>query len=450
MAPKASTATSSSASPKAVAKKATNPAQKTATGSPADECSRRQLLNMVFSGLDVDVSGAVEAPELMALVQAVRRFGGLTEELVERVNGRFFEKMDVEGLGAVSREEFIQAYSVAMHPEKGKFQKEANNLREAAWQVGNGIGAGTASVQEVKRNKRRRALAVVFDELDADVSGTLEQDELNKFGQAMKKVGEQEGNWTDSMNKRLFESLDDSADGKVGRDEFITFYDSKLPRDEDAFARRLRDLEEACGFALPSLGSEAKVNATMTLKWQDRVASGSTNVVHWKYDKPDGFVQAEPLPSSDGFYRQLLGRVAVADSRVGQRHQPASPFTHAVTGGQPYDAFTEMQNSTQQLCKTAFFCPCCGDIFNVFTQDVEDASGKNKERYFAVPVEGIAKGMRVMGVPGPPKLAAGTAPPLAQPKQASSAPSKSASPAKAKASPAKAKAKAPSSKSLAK
>eukprot|EP00928_Gymnodinium_smaydae_P034931 TRINITY_DN24655_c0_g1_i3.p1 TRINITY_DN24655_c0_g1~~TRINITY_DN24655_c0_g1_i3.p1 ORF type:complete len:240 (-),score=57.65 TRINITY_DN24655_c0_g1_i3:74-793(-) len=86
--------------------------------------------------------------------------------------------------------------------------------------------------------ERRKALAALFDLLDADLSGTLCNAELLKF---MNVIKEDPKAWSPS-HQEFLNALKRSESGSVERTEFMDYYDERLEADIDDFRKEMKIL----------------------------------------------------------------------------------------------------------------------------------------------------------------------------------------------------------------
>jgi len=91
------------------------------------------------------------------------------------------------------------------------------------------------STINARKQRRLEELRKVFLEFDMDRSGYIEAAELLRLGQARREMGHREGTWTEEENRALVTRMDTDGDGKIDQDEFMTFFEAELPRDEELF-----------------------------------------------------------------------------------------------------------------------------------------------------------------------------------------------------------------------
>eukprot|EP00928_Gymnodinium_smaydae_P056221 TRINITY_DN39638_c0_g1_i1.p1 TRINITY_DN39638_c0_g1~~TRINITY_DN39638_c0_g1_i1.p1 ORF type:complete len:359 (-),score=71.81 TRINITY_DN39638_c0_g1_i1:2-1024(-) len=118
----------------------------------------------------------------------------------------------------------------------------------------------TSGDESTQVRERRKKLAKVFDELDADVTGYLSIEELARFDDAMSNHALAKGVWDDVASRKLFKAMDESGDGNVDRNEFIEYFHKRMPEDMRTFREHVAIYEQAswraAGAGVPSTGAE--------------------------------------------------------------------------------------------------------------------------------------------------------------------------------------------------
>lgn len=80
----------------------------------------------------------------------------------------------------------------------------------------------------------------VFKAFDINGDGTIGYDELLALGQARRKLGQKQGEWTPEMNRRMLSRMDNNGDGRVVAKEFVNFFDDLLPRPRPEFDENIQ------------------------------------------------------------------------------------------------------------------------------------------------------------------------------------------------------------------
>lgn len=172
-----------------------------AAGSDSDEESaprkpRRESLAMkaakLFDQLDHDKSGSIDETELDIVLE---RLGLDDPEIRSKQVSRLMLKLDVDGDGDVSREEFLAA------------------AQDPAFE------AIFSSVQiEKERDELAEKCDALFDQLDADGSGSIGLTELD---QMLERLGLSDAAERRQHAQTLMTDLDDDMSGEVDKEEFM-------------------------------------------------------------------------------------------------------------------------------------------------------------------------------------------------------------------------------------
>ena len=111
-------------------------------------------------------------------------------------------------------------------------------------------------------------LRVVYREFDLDGSGRVGAEEMLALGQARRKLGQKKGEWTHEMNMNLMKIMGMDQNEHVSMDNFVEYFDSKLPRNQNDFELNMaqflhvaRDLRVLHG--IPVLPMDTKKEARM-------------------------------------------------------------------------------------------------------------------------------------------------------------------------------------------
>ena len=140
---------------------------------------------------------------------------------------QIFSKIDTNGDGAVSKDEFaafqtnmpVQFQNAVMGSQVDSTSSLLALLQSTGQAGGAGSTAATPNIVSVA--------AQLFNKLDANRDGSISKDELAKLGTTFHrernhsphKAGSQKGSTLD----QLFKSLDTNGDGSVTKDEMTTF-----------------------------------------------------------------------------------------------------------------------------------------------------------------------------------------------------------------------------------
>ena len=83
---------------------------------------------------------------------------------------------------------------------------------------------------------RESVLRTVFNEFDLDGSGDVGEEEMFALGRKRRALGQKSGEWTLEMNRQMLRNMGVNAHGLVSQDDFVSYFDQKLPRDPEMFA----------------------------------------------------------------------------------------------------------------------------------------------------------------------------------------------------------------------
>jgi hypothetical protein len=104
-------------------------------------------------------------------------------------------------------------------------------------------------VDAVMAKVRRQVLKHVFCAFDVDSNGYVESDELLLLGNARKKLGQKQRDWTEAKNRELLRSLDKNLDGRIDEAEFVRGFSAKVPQDVDSFLQLATEFHQVARVA---------------------------------------------------------------------------------------------------------------------------------------------------------------------------------------------------------
>jgi len=250
-------------------------------------------LELVHKEMDIDRSGFIEAHELMLLGQARRKLEQKQGEWTEEMNERMVTRMDTSGDGKVGAKEFAKYFdrtlpaapsefdrtmkeflAVAAHCQKNPPKRGVRVPQSPTARAVNRVEKRTEpsprnntaresapSVPAVMDSKRRLAeLQTVHRAFDIDRSGFIEANELMLMGDARRRLGQKEGEWTEDMNKRMLARMDATGKGKVDAIAFATYFEKVLPADATEFTNTIKEflsVAASCGNSAPPKRSPA-------------------------------------------------------------------------------------------------------------------------------------------------------------------------------------------------
>eukprot|EP00929_Paragymnodinium_shiwhaense_P095561 TRINITY_DN56756_c0_g1_i1.p1 TRINITY_DN56756_c0_g1~~TRINITY_DN56756_c0_g1_i1.p1 ORF type:complete len:2798 (+),score=582.29 TRINITY_DN56756_c0_g1_i1:165-8558(+) len=185
---------------------------------------RRRQLGELFDAGDFEMAGRLEA-------LAIAEWGKPNVALCETLAA-----LPKDGKGEVSRQVFVDMMVAQLAPEK--FDKvfaimlrgaedTAETKKEELMRSG-----VMADGQKAVQAERQLILRRVFDALDLDASGTLTLEELLELTEERKDS---------TFNARkLLADMDDDGDRSVDRDEFVAYFNARLPDAVELFEAETR------------------------------------------------------------------------------------------------------------------------------------------------------------------------------------------------------------------
>eukprot|EP00658_Telonema_sp_P-2_P078245 TRINITY_DN7287_c0_g1_i6.p1 TRINITY_DN7287_c0_g1~~TRINITY_DN7287_c0_g1_i6.p1 ORF type:complete len:465 (-),score=192.02 TRINITY_DN7287_c0_g1_i6:334-1728(-) len=101
--------------------------------------------------------------------------------------------------------------------------------------------------QDAEKHRRQEALLKVFKEMDDDDSGYVEAAELLLLGQARRKLGHKQGEWTVEKNDKMVAKMDKNGDGHISAEEFAAHFETILPRGTKEFDWVIQQFMQVAG-----------------------------------------------------------------------------------------------------------------------------------------------------------------------------------------------------------
>ena len=90
------------------------------------------------------------------------------------------------------------------------------------------------------KRRRREALCNVYREFDVDNDGSVGTEEMLALGRCRQELGHKDREWTPEMNQQMMFNMGASMrNGIVAMQNFVNYFDERLPRDPDAFAAEI-------------------------------------------------------------------------------------------------------------------------------------------------------------------------------------------------------------------
>eukprot|EP00929_Paragymnodinium_shiwhaense_P013428 TRINITY_DN121282_c0_g1_i1.p1 TRINITY_DN121282_c0_g1~~TRINITY_DN121282_c0_g1_i1.p1 ORF type:complete len:1831 (-),score=362.40 TRINITY_DN121282_c0_g1_i1:394-5886(-) len=225
---------------------------------------RRQMLAALFNELDFHSTASLEETTVEEICRAQVMLERRPRGEARWTEGRYTQLLQncrAGPDGRMERGEFVDYFSSRMPQEFWEFKEVYDNLSQALGRVAKELVRrdrqrirSTPAEKEAARQRqavvaRRKGLLAVFDELDIEVKGAVEERLIDGLARASAGTGR----WRPQLEKEalaLFNGIAVSNDGRVYRGEFVEYFDSRLPRDQQSFdlvldqflsaARRLR------------------------------------------------------------------------------------------------------------------------------------------------------------------------------------------------------------------
>ena len=168
--------------------------------------ARNEGLRRVFDKFDSDSNGFIDGREFVSLAKQVAKAmvnnprGRLSESEARSAVYTIIKRIDVNSDGRISFREF-EDFIKEVAEEKPKAKPQSSP----------------------SMSSRQDSLHEVFQAFDINGDGTIGYDELLALGQARRKLGQKQGEWTHEMNKRMLSRMDRNGDGRVVANEFVNF-----------------------------------------------------------------------------------------------------------------------------------------------------------------------------------------------------------------------------------
>ena len=247
-----------------------------APGASLGREERQQQLVAVFQEFDLDGSGVIEAGELLQLGQMRRRLGQKGGEWSEAKNNRLIRRMDANGDGEISQDEFSTHFERALPREAREFETTVRQFMEvakacrakkealrAAPRASSAPRPRPAPVRSTRTERlarssagysdtnsrtdeeRAAALAAVFREFDfeGDDDG-ISIDELFALGMARRTLGQKQGEWTREMTAKLMKRIGTNAHGNITQAQFVAYFKVTLAQPRLEFDKTIEDFKE--------------------------------------------------------------------------------------------------------------------------------------------------------------------------------------------------------------
>merc|ERR1712166_604211 len=234
---------------------------------------REMLLGDVFASFDLDGDGNVANEELMHLGSARQALNQRDRVWTDSKNRQLVKKLDTDGDGQLSREEFVVGFGKSTPDDLEEFFRLVMEYEAAArWvrvqaldiqsaetqkliaslqaevETLNKQAKETATATEAAKHAnttalRQTMLGDVFAAFDVDGDGFVDANELMQLGAARAKLQQGGRVWTEAKNRALVASLDTNRDGEVDRDEFVRGFGEKTPQDTIEFTKLMAEYE---------------------------------------------------------------------------------------------------------------------------------------------------------------------------------------------------------------
>jgi len=219
--------------------------------------SRMQRLREVFNAFDGDNSGALEREEMHIIGLGMHPDGNWSS----RKTDKLIRKMDTDGDGAVSFEEFFDFYRpIVIDGDDETFERGMGQLAAVAaalrapkpqptlkkslsWRESQEPEPAPLPEEPVFETRMAR-LHRFFNGFDTDVSGAWDRSELNLIAYGM-----HQGKWTEKQTDALMRRMDTDGDGRVSFEEFLEFYrPALLDATDEQFERGMKAFQAVADF----------------------------------------------------------------------------------------------------------------------------------------------------------------------------------------------------------
>ena len=114
---------------------------------------------------------------------------------------------------------------------------ESSKRAAGAGRNGGGGGGGPP-------RHRAKPLEQVFEAFDLDGSGDVSKSELLALGEARRKLGQKQGNWSAEANQRCLAKIDADGNGQIEVGEFVRHFSEAMPWAVEDFESTIQDFLE--------------------------------------------------------------------------------------------------------------------------------------------------------------------------------------------------------------
>jgi len=117
-----------------------------------------------------------------------------------------------------------------------------------------------------KEERRQKILKGVFKRFDWKHEGSIGSRGLKAVGEARRAAGHKEEAWTESQNLKLLRKIDSDDDGRISEDEFLAYFNKRLPQDAVQFESVVAELTAAARKSQVAAEETAKNEEKQKLK----------------------------------------------------------------------------------------------------------------------------------------------------------------------------------------
>ena len=83
-------------------------------------------------------------------------------------------------------------------------------------------------------------LQKVYKEFDLGGDGSVGAEEMLALGQARRRLGQKQGEWTREMNQNMMGNMGADSEGNVSMSNFVSYFNEKLSSDQKQFDKEIQ------------------------------------------------------------------------------------------------------------------------------------------------------------------------------------------------------------------
>ena len=289
-------------------------AEEPADSSSSEENWRIMKLLEVFAVFDMDSSGTIEVAELNELGKMRQELGQKSRNWTEERNSKLLSQMDVDDDGMLNGDEFARHFDRKLPDDKQEFLQIIADFMEVAehcraFKIKSPAAAPPPAAEEPaappaaaaadcspnspklktlgltklpkSTGQRMAILRAVHQAMDDDETGYIEAPELMLLGQARKKTGKKNGEWTEVMNRNLMDRLDKTGDGKVNDKEFAQYFERVLPEDPADFMKTIDQFMAVANLCAAMSPTTHSSESSLTSAGSEQPTEGKDDSDEW-------------------------------------------------------------------------------------------------------------------------------------------------------------------------